>query len=85
MPYSEKQVVGKITRTSEAWEEHALDAKFVEMTLDQFNAKMKPSFWIAERRSPACHHVITEPRTRLDRDLGDAPLAHYEHDRLALA
>ncbi len=43
MPYSEKQVAGKITRTTEAWEEHTEDAKFAEMTLDQFKAKVKPS------------------------------------------
>jgi hypothetical protein len=43
MPYSERQVADKITRTTEAWEEHAEDAKFAEMTLDQFKAKVKPS------------------------------------------
>jgi hypothetical protein len=26
MPYSERQVADKITRTTEAWEEHAEDA-----------------------------------------------------------
>jgi hypothetical protein len=49
MPYSEKQVAGKITRTTEAWEEHALDAKFAEMTLDPFKAKVKPSLDYRER------------------------------------
>jgi hypothetical protein len=44
MPYSEKQVYDKITRTTGAWEEHAEDAKFAEMTLDEFKAKVKPSF-----------------------------------------
>ena len=43
MPYPEKQVSDKITRTTEAWEEHAVDAKFAEMTLDEFKAKVKPS------------------------------------------
>ncbi len=43
MPYSEKQVAGKITHTTEAWEEHTEDAKFAKMTLDQFKAKVKPS------------------------------------------
>ena len=43
MPYPEKQVSDKIIRTTEAWEEHALDAKFAEMTLDEFKAKVQPS------------------------------------------
>jgi hypothetical protein len=38
MSYSEKQVAGKITRTTEGWEELTLDAKFAEMTLDEFRA-----------------------------------------------
>jgi hypothetical protein len=42
MPYSEKQVAGKITRTTEAWEEHAEDAKFAEMTLDQHASDAVP-------------------------------------------
>jgi len=49
MPYPEKQVSDKITRTTEAWEEHALDAKFAEMTLDQFKAKVKPSLDCREK------------------------------------
>jgi hypothetical protein len=43
MPYSEQQVLDKITRTSDAWDEHAEDAKFAGLTLDQFKAKVKPS------------------------------------------
>ena len=42
-PYPEKQVSDKIIRTTEAWEEHAGDAEFAEMTLDEFKAKVKPS------------------------------------------
>ena len=49
MPYSEKQVAGKITRTTEGWEEHTEDAKFAEMTLDQFKAKVKPSLDCREK------------------------------------
>jgi hypothetical protein len=49
MPYPEKQVSGKITRTTEAWEEHALEAKFAEMTLDQFKAKVTPSLDYREK------------------------------------
>jgi hypothetical protein len=49
MPYPEKQVSEKITRTTEAWEEHAGDAKFAEMTLDQFKAKVKPSLDCREK------------------------------------
>ena len=49
MYYSEKQVAGKITRTTEAWEEHALPVKFAEMTLDQFKTKVKPSLDCREK------------------------------------
>ena len=52
MPYSEKQVADKITRTTEAWEEHALDAKFAEMTLDQLKAKV-PSLDCGEKMASA--------------------------------
>jgi len=43
MYYSEKQVYDKITRTTEAWGEHAEGIKFAEMTLGEFKAKMQPS------------------------------------------
>ena len=43
MRYSEKHVYDKITRTTEAWGEHAEAIKFAEMTLDEFTAKMQPS------------------------------------------
>jgi hypothetical protein len=49
MHYSEKQVSDKITRTTEAWAEHATDIKFAEMKLDEFKEKMKPSLDSRER------------------------------------
>ena len=49
MHYSEKQVYDKITRTTEAWGEHAEVIKFAEMTLDQFKAKIKPSLDCREK------------------------------------
>ncbi|MCA1605546.1 MAG: hypothetical protein LC775_08775 [Acidobacteria bacterium] len=49
MSYSEKQIASKITRTTEGWEERAEDAKFAEMTLDQFKAKVKPSLDCREK------------------------------------
>ncbi len=43
MHYSEKQVLDKITRTTDAWEEHAEGVKFAEMMLEEFKAKIRPS------------------------------------------
>jgi hypothetical protein len=40
---------GYITRTTEVWEEHAEAAKFAEMTLDEFKAKVKPSLDCREK------------------------------------
>ena len=39
----------KIARTTGAWEEHAEDAKFAEMTLDQFKTKVQPSLDCREK------------------------------------
>ena len=75
MPYPEKQVSDKIIRTTEAWEEHAGDAEFAEMTLDEFKAKVKPSLDSREkiaslrRQLEAAIKKRQEMRRRLDRYL----------------
>jgi len=68
MPYSENQVADKITRTTEAWEEHALDAKFAEMTLDQFKAKVKPSLDCREKIANLRRQLETAIKKRQECD-----------------
>ena len=68
MPYPEKQVADKITRTTEAWEEHAGDAKFAEMTLDQFKAKVKPSLDSREKIASLRRQLETAIKKRQECD-----------------
>ena len=68
MPYSEKQVAGKITRTTEAWEEHALGAKLAETTLDQFKAKVKPSLDCREKIASLRRQLETAIKKRQECD-----------------
>ncbi|MGH8590039.1 MAG: hypothetical protein ACREXX_12130 [Gammaproteobacteria bacterium] len=58
----------KLTRTTEAWEEHALDAKFAEMTLDQFKAKVKPSLDCREKIASLRRQLETAIKKRQESD-----------------
>jgi hypothetical protein len=68
MHYSEKQVAGKITRTTEAWEEHPEDAKFAEMTLDEFKAKVKPSLDCREKIASLRRQLVAAIKKRQECD-----------------
>jgi len=68
MSYSKKQVAGKITRATEGWEEHTEDAKFAEMTLDQFKAKVKPSLDCREKIARLRRQLETAIKKRQECD-----------------